>query len=735
MTTAHVASPALSSRHRAVRDIRNSLQIRELLFDIVFPCVVCAALCASALQAQSALRGNFNTSRLPRSAGTPSDTVTTLTLSSDTISAGTVETLTAAVTYYGYPIAPGVVTFKDGKNEIGTAQLVATEGAPNYGTSTIRMRFGIGTQSISSSYAAADGFDPSTSTAQTLTVTGVHPTTTSIARYGNPDDYTLKAQVVGSGSLLAPTGNVSFFDTTNADYFLTSAPLQNPHTDLSFINKENLPVNIQFSIVTADFNGDGIPDLASAAGENTVAVFLGTGDGTFTGPFTVTGPPYAFDQMAVGDFNDDGIPDLAVTSYVNSDVTILLGNGDGTFATVSQTLSAGLAPTSIAVADFNRDGILDLAMSSLADNVVTVLLGNGDGTFRVGTPATAGTGSISYGLAVGDFNGDGKIDVAVSDSDLGSSVVNSNIVNILLGNGDGTFTLSSKSPATGQNPYGGTVADFNADGNLDLAIPNELDGTVTVLLGKGDGTFNTVPETSATGGTPVQLAVGDFNGDGIPDLAAANFFGNNVAILLGNGDGTFTVDPLSPIPGLGLAAAAVGDFNGDGLSDLAAALQADYSPPKPDPINIFLSRLTVTETAIVTHIAPPGTGTHEVNASYPGDTNYGPSISRVVPLKGALIPTTLTLKAKSASITGRNSVLLTATLSPSSAEAYSTDGEIVTFSRGSSVLGKGTLSMGVATFKVNSLAVGKQTLKASYSGDSRFKAASASLKIVVRNPL
>src|ERR1035441_255800 len=176
MTTAHVASPALSSRHRAVRDIRNSLQIRELLFDIVFPCVVCAALCASALQAQSALRGNFNPSRLPRSAGTPSDTVTTLTLSSDTISAGTVETLTAAVTYYGYPIAPGVVTFKDGKNEIGTAQLVATEGAPNYGTSTIQMRFGIGTQSISASYAAADGFDPSTSTAQTLTVTGVHPT-------------------------------------------------------------------------------------------------------------------------------------------------------------------------------------------------------------------------------------------------------------------------------------------------------------------------------------------------------------------------------------------------------------------------------------------------------------------------------------------------------------------------------------------------------------------------------
>jgi hypothetical protein len=640
-----------------------------------------------------------------------------------------VETLTAAVTYYGYPIAPGVVTFRDGKNVLGTAQLVAREGASNYGTATIRMRFGIGEHSISASYAAADGFDPSSSALQTLIVTGVHPTTTAIARHGSPGDYTLEATVVGMGSLLAPTGDVSFFDTTDADYFLAAAPLKHPHTELGF-KKSNLPVGVQWSIVTADFNGDGIPDLAAVVGEKSVAVFLGKGDGTFTGPFNTVGFSYQFSNMAVGDFNDDGIPDIAVTSYIYGNVTILLGNGNGTFTTVSQMPAAGQdAPTSIAVADFNRDGILDLAVSSLADNVVTILLGKGDGTFTAGTPATTATGSISYGLTAGDFNGDGKIDLAVSNA---IDTENSNEINILLGNGDGTFTLSSQSPATGQNPYGGTVADFNGDGNLDLAVPNELDGTVTCLLGNGDGTFNTVPETPATGGNPVQIAVGDFNGDGIPDLAAADFFGNKIAVLLGKGDGTFATDPLSPTTGQEPAGVAVADFNGDGLSDMAAALQYLASPPQADPINIFLSQLTVTETAEVTHIAPPGAGTHEVNAGYPGDSNYGPSISRVVPLKGVLIPTTLTLSAKPSGSTFGEPVLLKAKLSPFYAEAYSTEGEIVTFSYGSTVLGTGALSSGVATLHVSTLPVGTHTLKARYPGDPRFKAASTSLKFVVK---
>jgi FG-GAP-like repeat len=303
--------------------------------------------------------------------------------------------------------------------------------------------------------------------------------------------------------------------------------------------------------------------------------------------------------------------------------------------------AAGQGPTSIAVADFNRDGILDMAVSSLADNVVTILLGNGDGTFTSGTPATTAMGSISEGLTAGDFNGDGKIDLAVSNAN-GAGTENSNVINILLGNGDGTFTLSSQSPATGRNPYGATVADFNGDGNLDLAVPNELDGTVTLLLGNGDGTFNTVPETPATGNYPVQIAVGDFNGDGIPDLAAVNIFGNNIVVFVGKGDGTFTTDPLSPTTGQEPCGVAVADFNGDGLSDMAAALQYLASPPQADPINIFLSQLTVTETAQVTHIAPPGDGTHQVNAGYPGDSNYGPSISRVVPLQGVLIPTALT---------------------------------------------------------------------------------------------
>jgi hypothetical protein len=262
-------------------------------------------------------------------------------------------------------------------------------------------------------------------------------------------------------------------------------------------------------------------------------------------------------------------------------------------------------------------------------------------------------------------------------------------------------------------------------------VPNELDGTVTVLLGTGNGTFKTVPKAPSAGSYPVQIAVGDFNGDGIPDLAAANFFGNKITVLLGKGDGTFTVDPLSPTTGQEPCCVAVADFNGDGLSDLAAALQYD-SPPSVDPINVFLSELTETTTATVTHVAPPGDGTHNVNASYPGDSNYGPSISRVVPLTGVLIPTTLSLTANPKTSTHGESVSLTAKLSPYDSEAYTTDGEIVTFYNGSTVLGKSALSLGVATLKVSSLAVGTHTLKASYPGDPRFKAASTSLKFVVK---
>jgi hypothetical protein len=221
---------------------------------------------------------------------------------------------------------------------------------------------------------------------------------------------------------------------------------------------------------------------------------------------------------------------------------------------------SGSQPDSVGVGDFNGDGKLDLAVADLGSNTVTILLGNGDGTFQVGVDYA--TQSRPDSVIVGDFNGDGKLDLAVRND-------YSNSVSILLGNGDGTFQ-SALNFSTGNRPYREIAGDFNADGKLDLAITNFNDNTVSILLGNGDGTFQAHRDYPA-GPSPVGVATGDFNGDGKLDLAVVNFTGaNTVSILLGNGDGTFQ----APVPyGTGVAPVyvAVGDFNGDGKLDLAVA--------------------------------------------------------------------------------------------------------------------------------------------------------------------
>jgi hypothetical protein len=224
-------------------------------------------------------------------------------------------------------------------------------------------------------------------------------------------------------------------------------------------------------------------------------------------------------------------------------------------------LAAGTDPVSIAVGDFNGDGKLDLAVANKGSNNLKILLGNGDSTFTP-TSASPAAGATPYGLVVGDFNGDGKLDLAVANP-------GSNSVTILLGNGDGTFTPPSASPAAGTTPHELAVGDFNGDGKLDLAVANSGSNTVTILLGNGDGTFTPSAASPATGSLPFGIAVGDFNGDGKLDLAVTNQTDSTVTLLLGNGDGTFTPAATSPATGSSPSGIAVGDFNGDGKLDLA----------------------------------------------------------------------------------------------------------------------------------------------------------------------
>ena len=212
---------------------------------------------------------------------------------------------------------------------------------------------------------------------------------------------------------------------------------------------------------------------------------------------------------------------------------------------------------SVALGDFNADGKIDLAVAGVND--ISVLLGNGDGTFQPEVEYDAGI--FPNWVAVEDFNNDGKLDLAVAN-------YGSNNVSILLGNGDGTFQAAVNYGA-GSAPDFVAVGDFNGDGKADLAVANYDDNNVSLLLGNGDGTFKTATNY-ATGSNPYSVAVGDFNGDGKLDLVVANYGSNSLSILLGNGDGTFQAAVNYGV-GTGPYSVAVADLNRDGKLDLAVA--------------------------------------------------------------------------------------------------------------------------------------------------------------------
>ena len=365
---------------------------------------------------------------------------------------------------------------------------------------------------------------------------------------------------------------------SNPVYF----PIVASEATLNFANATGSPLTAPgapVAVAATDLNADGKVDLA-VEGDSSLAILLGNGDGTFN---AASGSPISLSSQATdpvaaglvfGDFNNDGKPDIAVvdSGYTINNIPILLGNGDGTFTPSTAPGTTGFpSGCSIAPADFNHDGSLDLALGNGDFAGVSTLLGFADGAFNLLSPPTSVPNSAACSIAVGDFNGDGILDLAVPDS------VDNNVT-ILLGNGDGTFTQANSSPITvSGGPNVVAVADFNGDGKLDLAVTNSTNNTVTILLGNGDGTFTQATGSPiAVGTTPDAMAVGDFLGNGKIALAIANFADNTVTILLGNGDGTFTQAANSPFPvGHGPSAIAIADFNHDGKLDLAVTNSTD----------------------------------------------------------------------------------------------------------------------------------------------------------------
>lgn len=635
---------------------------------------------------------------------------------------GTVVTLTAIVMAGTVPVTAGQVNFCNASAAHCTdIQLLATVQLTSAGTAVFKFRPGAGNHSYRAIFVGTTADAGSSSTTSPLSVSAPAklPTTTAIAQSGSNGSYTLTAMVGGLGST-APTGTVSFLDTSNGNAVVATAPL-GAGTGFGFLNPSNLTVG-DGAIATGDFNGDGVPDLIT--GPSTVVgpgqppayltILRGNGDGTFTvaaaSPATGINPNF----IATGDFNRDGILDLATANAPSNTVTVLLGNGAGTFTPTAASLPTGSDPVSIAVGDFNGDGFLDLAVANATGNSVTVLLGKGDGTFAP-TSTSPATGIGPDSIVVGDFNGDGIPDLATAN-------VTSNTVTVLLGNGDGSFTSTAESPATGSGPDAIAVADFNGDGIPDLATanlgPNNSDGSVTVLLGNGNGTFTPTASSPAVGVDPSSIAVGDFNGDGIPDLVVANGISDTVTVLLGKGDGTFTPTTASPKTNVDPAGFAVGDFNGDGRSDLAVGNDGSYNG------GTVYSGYGVTVLLAVNQMATAeaagisvADGPHLVDATYPGDNNYGSSVSGTLNLAGATSATTLMLNVNpSGSASSGQPVTLTATLSPYSLQGHSTDGETITFYNGSSVLGTAKLSGGLATLTLTPLP-NTYSVSAEYAGD------------------
>ena len=458
------------------------------------------------------------------------------------------------------------------------------------------------------------------------------------------------------------------------------------------------------SLAVADVNGDGKPDLIVAntpvgGGVSSVGVLLGNGDGTFQPVVQNTSVAQVgeLNALAVGDVNGDGKPDLVVITCCDGNqeaqAAVLLGNGDGTFQPAVTYDAGGRQESSLALGDVNGDGRPDIVVVNWDDGhgraTSNVLLGNGDGTFRPYVTSDAPSDPACATLA--DVNHDGKSDLLICTE---------NSIAVMLGNGDGTFqTYANSYFYAGFCNFAVQVADVNADGLLDMVVPNASpdgqfgcspQGFAGILLGKGDGTFQTEVNYLAFSdqkNVPIGLAtVSDLDGDGKLDVAVTtgieyDSIHGAVGVMLGNGDGTFQSLASFDAGGSGTEAVVAADLNGDGKTDLVVANFGSGT------LGVLLN----------------GTGAAQTATA----------------LTSSLNPSVL-----------GQSVTFTAHVTSSSG----TPGGTVNFYDGATSLVSATLASGSASFSTSSLTVGSHSVTATYRGSSSFAASTSAALIQVVSP-
>jgi hypothetical protein len=330
-------------------------------------------------------------------------------------------------------------------------------------------------------------------------------------------------------------------------------------------------------------------------------------------------------SIEVGNFNNDSFPDIVVANAEDSSITILLGDGKGNFTNAEGSpFSSNRSPNDIAIADFNKDGNLDLGIANTEISELTILLGNGKGQFKQAekSPFVVHSKPHTHGIAIADFNGDGNLDLATDSWGLN---------NVLIIFGDGKMNFSNETfYKVGNRPYQRLRSgDFNKDGNPDIVTTNLEGNNATVLLGEGNGKFHEAEGSPFNcGAAPFGVGVGDVNGDGNPDLAIVNSptitseskGEDGLWILLGDGTGKFSSLAGSPLKtGRSPSRVAIGDLNGDGINDIAVTNYNEKS------ITIFyMGKNTVTETkTIVVGNRPDGIAIHDMNGDGKKDILVG----------------------------------------------------------------------------------------------------------------
>jgi hypothetical protein len=473
------------------------------------------------------------------------------------------------------------------------------------------------------------------------------------------------------------------------------------------------------SLAVGDFNRDGKADLAIVNGlDNSVEILRGNGDGTFqSNPLIIpVGTQGAFfdgiEEVAVGDFAHNGKLDLAVANPGDNTVSVLMGNGDGTFQN-RVDLHVGAGPVSVAAADLGN-GQIDLVVADHDSSAVSVLLGNGDGTFQpaqnidVNFPVF-GFDSHPRTVKVADFHGNGKPDILVNQSVVFGF---DTVLTVLPGNGDGTFQAPI-SHDTGGPLEGLAVGNFNGNGKLGFAAaaPNQADALV--FAGNGDGTFAAPALFPSFGSNPFGVATADFQGDGLADLVVANTFSNTVGVLL-NTSNAAAAAPTTTTLDTSVTSPVFGQNQ-----TLTATVTSTAGTPT-GPVTFFdgttrLGQASLNAAGQATLTVSLGVGPHSLTATFGGNQTFAGSTSAPLAETVSRADTVLALSASTNTVGQGGLVTFTATVTAVS-PGSGTPGGVVDFFLGSTRIGSvGVDANGKASLTTSFSTVGNLTIKAVYS--------------------